>query len=224
MKRHILIEEHCVAQPQGAVLLVVTELLPQCLRPLPQRFIVGHVQQLHHLLLRLAVRQLRQHPQRRVQAYRRIHSIPVSDKKGCRRFVAEPLQRLRVHSILRFPHPCGHTSLRNDVLPHFRTAAARQHQHRQHAAQYSSYFFHPIPSLQWFSYLIGRKILPKSSRFSFFTENFHFAPLLSRAKALKYESDRNPSEAYRECKGRNDHGCAYHQMQDRQEGKERPPV
>ena len=146
MKRHILIEECRVAQPQGAVLLVVIELLPQRLRPLPNRLAVGYAQQIHHLLLRLAVRQLRQHPQRHIQAYRGIHLVPFSGENNSRRFVTELPQCLRVHPVLRFP--CrGMARLRNGILSYSRTAAARQHQRRQQAAQHHPYLFHLFSSL-----------------------------------------------------------------------------
>ena len=147
MERHGFIEKRRVPQPQGAVLLVAVKLPPQALRPLPQRFAVGHAQQLRHLFLCPALRQLRQHPQRQIQAHRRVHSVLPRRKDHLRRLAAEANQLLGVHPFLRFLRPGGIAGLHDGVLPCRAAAAARQQQRCQRAAQYSSYFLHPVPSL-----------------------------------------------------------------------------
>ena len=177
-----------VGQPAHRVAVLI-DADPQAVDLLPQRFRVGGAQQSHHLLPCLAVRQLRQHPQRRIQADGRIHRVLPSGEDLRRRLIgkaphravvrpltlAQLLQRLSIFAVRRIigvpvplavlvdvifihrllgKHRIGR--LPDRILRQIRrrrrplrlasdylySAAARQHQRRQHAAQNCSHSLH----------------------------------------------------------------------------------
>ena len=177
-----------VGQPAHRVAVLI-DADPQAVDLLPQRFRVGGAQQSHHLLPCLAVRQLRQHPQRRIQADGRIHRVLPPDEDLRRRLIgkaphravvrtltlAQRLQALPVgflrrgigvpvplavlvdiilihrlrgeHRIRRFHHGILRQIRRRRrplrlASDYLYSAADRQHQRRQHAAQNCSHSFH----------------------------------------------------------------------------------